>query len=155
MTFGRNISVPTGCTLVFWGSSFDESAAIIFATTLRNAGICVKIVGINGLYATGQNGVTLQSDLAVSDIIAMVDQIHCIIIPCSVCSYQRLSGDPRLSKFFTEAAKRNAIFIVNTSFEFLQTFFPAADQEENVLTYPEQRHLLRFAGMLAHQLSSR
>lgn len=152
MTSGRNTITPDGCTLIFWGTYFDEGVAITFATTLREMGNCVKVVGLNGQYATGRNGVTLQSDISVTDLPPLLDQIRCIIFPCYHAA-SSIRNDLRLSQFFAEVAKRAAMFIVAPNCELLRPLLPTTTYENCVLNYPAKETLLDFAGMIGRRLA--
>ena len=155
MPSGRRITVPSGCTLIFWGNNFDEATTIIFATMLRDAGICVKMVGINGPCATGQNGITLQSDILISELSELIEQVRCIVFPCGQSSCQRMENDPRLTRLFAEAARSGAMFIVNTSRDLVQALLPSSTSQEQILIYPGKEDLSAFVATIVYKLSGR
>lgn len=101
------------CILVLWGEYFDEAAATVFTVTLRQAGLCVKVVGINGLLAAGRNGLALHADIVLSEVTAWMHEVFCLVLPCSRAAVKRLENDPRIHELFAGAAQNRAKFVVH------------------------------------------
>lgn len=148
----RGSGFPTGYTFILWGPSFDESAAIVFATTLRRDGLCVKLVGVNRPYAVGQNGITLQSDLSITDMVGLMDQTICVVVPCNYGVYQRIAHDPRLHEFFAGIAHSAVPVVIHESIDLEEAGLLVAPCRENLYVYANDDELMRFARQIRVQL---
>ena len=102
-------SLPT--IFVLWGEHFDEAAAVIFITTLREAGLRVKIVGLSGSCVKGAHGLGLLADLTLDEALTLADQAICVVIPCTTQNFQRVKGDPRVGEFLERVrGRKNNIY---------------------------------------------
>lgn len=106
-------SKVANCILVLWGEYFDEAAATVFTVTLRQAGLCVKVVGINGLLAAGRNGLALHADITLSEVTTWMNEVFCLILPCSRATVKRMGNDPRIHDLFAGAVQNKAKFVVH------------------------------------------
>ncbi len=95
---------PSDYIFILWGDKFEETALVTFATTLRDAGLHVKFVGLTGQRSTGKHGVVLCSDLALGQALALAEQAIGVIIPCSAATLSRIENDPRVLDFFQRSA---------------------------------------------------
>lgn len=145
-------------TLIFWGNSYDENVATIFASRLREAGLCVKIVGIDGFHAKGKNGITLQADLCASQICGLAKQTQCVVLPCDLHGYQKLHDDPRVQDFFSEllgsigAPQSNLTFVLHHGLKSLQSLLQTSFQSVEVFIYPQNDALFTFTHTIAEKL---
>lgn len=98
--------------LVLWSRGFDEAAAILFITGLRQAGLPVKVVGIGGPQAQGQYGVVLAADVTLQEALTLATTAACIIIPQRLPAIAALKNDPRLRDLFQQAHANGATIIV-------------------------------------------
>ncbi len=140
---------------ILWGEDFFESNAIIFATMLREAGICVKLVGIHGLQAAGRNRIMIQADLAVTAALNLAARAGVIILPCSQTALRRLGNDPRLHQLFRQATANGAYFLVPpdivTTASGLKLLGVLPQQ---VIQYAPENELISFVQRFASQLAS-
>ncbi|MEZ4614681.1 MAG: hypothetical protein R2867_04085 [Caldilineaceae bacterium] len=143
------------CTLIFWGNRFDESAAVILATTLRDAGLRVKIVGVGGPCATGQNGITLQADILISDVPKFLAETRCIVMPCYSCGYKQLENDPRIYELFVKISSKDVILVIPEELTTLRSWSRMPICSKSVETYSSSSSLLAFALKIAEKLSGR
>ena len=81
---------------VLWGTHFDEAAAVLMITALREVGTRVKVVGLSGPCAKGIHGLGLQADCTLDEALAAVDQAIAVVIPCTMACFQRFWVDPRV-----------------------------------------------------------
>ncbi len=88
------------CVLVLWAGGFEEAAATIFITELRNAGIQVKVVSLTRHQARGAHGLALVPDLTLSQARSLLADTTHLIIPATWQATQTLKNDPYLSEFF-------------------------------------------------------
>ena len=106
------MSNPTPTIFVLWGRHFDEAVTAIFVTELREAGVRVKVVGLEGRTTAGAHGLSLAPDLALGQLPRLAQRVTGIVIPCSFDKLQRFMHDPRLATFFQTAQQSEACFIV-------------------------------------------
>lgn len=155
---------PSKLIFVLWGSYFDEATAIIFATKLRQAGLCVKLVGVASQLPSGKNGVALSPDLPLRDALAMSQDAICIILPCSAATLRHVAADPRIGELLQDAHANHAQFIIpsadlveNTG---LKKLFGAIEPSSTApsktfLTYAQEENLPQFAKTIAERLAER
>ena len=105
-------SRTTHYAFIFWGDKFEEEVTTIFATELRRAGVCVKLVGLAGLRATGVHGLVISCDLTLSDALPLAKQAICVVLPCSLTTIKRIENDPRIREFFKQAGDNQAHFVI-------------------------------------------
>lgn len=139
---------------VLWGDKFEEAEATIFATELRRAGLCVKLIGLAGRRATGVHGMVLLSDLTLGEAMPLASQAICIILPCSAAIAARIEDDPRILGFF-EQANHNAAYFVLKQADSIEKLFVAkhAIPVERITTYFSNDDLTEFARYIAGILS--
>jgi hypothetical protein len=106
------MSSADGVIFVLWGSQFDEAPATIFITEFRNAGLCVKVVGLYGLHIAGAHGLSLQPDIYLDDALRFASQTTCLIIPTTLRMLRPFSHDPRLDRFLAAIRSSGARVIV-------------------------------------------
>lgn len=94
---------------VLWGEHFDEAAAVLVVTTLRAAGLRVKIVGLGGRCVKGQHGLGLLADLTLDQALAQAEQALCVVIPCTPPIFQRARDDPRVGEFLEKVRQARVV----------------------------------------------
>ncbi len=102
---------------IFWGRNFDGAAATIFVSELRQAGLRVKVVGLDGDLPVGMNGVTLVPDIPLSKAVPQANHASCIIVPCQACHWPRIQQDPRLVDLLAASQQVGALLVVASSCE--------------------------------------
>lgn len=90
---------PPQYIFVLWGDQFDEAAAVLAITQLREAGHCVKVVGLNGACVKGAHGLGLLADLTLDQALPLADQAIGVVIPCTITGLARVENDPRVGAF--------------------------------------------------------
>ncbi len=142
------------CILLLWDEHFNEVVATVFTVALRKAGLCVKVVGVNGLFATGCNRLVLHADLLLSKITPLVDDMLCLILPCGYADIQRLENDPRIRALFAAAARRQAQFVLyDHSVIKNSTLNSLAIASQDITVYGQNDDLLAFAKEVATTLA--
>jgi hypothetical protein len=150
----RKLLKATSCVLVLWGEYFDEVAAATFIATLRQLGLCVRVVGVHGLLAAGRNGLALHADLTLSDVKALINDVFCVILPCSRAAVKRLENDPRIHELFAGIANNAAKVVVydeGVRRQALLCAHPIARQD--IVTYPHDANLTLFAQEMGRTLA--
>jgi hypothetical protein len=96
---------------VLWGVDFDETIAVLFVTMLREAGLRVKMVGLDGLCAKGAHGLGLLADLTLDQALSLADQALCVVIPCTMQRLQRVRDDPRVEKLLAQTHQAEILLV--------------------------------------------
>ncbi|MCB9076518.1 MAG: hypothetical protein H6631_02920 [Anaerolineaceae bacterium] len=100
---------------VLWGEGFDEIAAAIFVTKLREAGLLVKVVALHAQQLAGANGLALVPDFTLGQALKLVGQTAAVIMPCTGPELLPFTVDPRLSDFLAQAQLNNACLVIKES----------------------------------------
>lgn len=131
---------------VLWGDKFDETAATIFVTEMRQAGWRVKVVGLSARQSGGIYGLALIPDLTLEQVLPLAPYATCLIIPCTPLSIRQLKNDPRIQSFLEQAYSHQASFVVGpVDAKELETILPTAE----FTIYPDSENLVDFARHLA------
>lgn len=139
---------------VLWGDQFEELAATVFVTELREVGLRVKLVSFNRQKITGTHGLTLHPDFTLDQALPLARDAIAVIIPCGSLGAKQLEEEPYLVDFFRQAHANNAQFVmghVNTSNLADMDLFPPA-MSNHISTYPENEDLVNFARQMAASL---
>lgn len=96
---------------VLWGSNFNEAVAAIFVTELRQAGLRVKVVGLDGELPVGSYGLALAPDMPLSQALPLANRTICVIAPCDAQQWRRIQHDPRLTDFVAQVQQRGGWLI--------------------------------------------
>ena len=145
---------------ILWGDKFEEAEAAIFATELRQTGLCVKLIGLAGQRSTGVHGLVLLSDLTLSEALPLAHKAICVVIPCNTATAKRIENDPRILDFFEQANLNRAQFVMK-QFDKIAAPFAAklSIPPQQIITYSEDDELTGFArhmaGMLLDAASAR
>lgn len=143
--------------LVFWGKSFDEAAATLFITELRQAGLRVKVVGLDGQNPSGAHGLALVPDWTVSEAQQQEQNVASIILPCSPSLWHRIANDPRVAEFIRTTHTHGTSVVIKEmepDSPTEQKTFDSLFTVQHVITYPVQEKLLPFIRNLAQSLLS-
>ncbi len=138
---------------VFWGDKFEEVAATIFVTQLREVGLRVKIVGLTPQQINGSYGLALVPDLTLDQALPLAANAICLVIPYRARGIKRLKNDPRLREFFYQTHSNHAKFVIGQLDEVDIAYlgqFPIAT--DDVIVYPDIEYLVEFARELAASL---
>ncbi|MCL4298041.1 MAG: DJ-1/PfpI family protein [Anaerolineae bacterium] len=138
--------------LVLWGDKFEETAATIFVSELRKAGLRVKVVGLTRQQTKGAHGLGLIPDITLEQALSLAGHTACIILPCALPVIQHLKNDPRLHDFFIRADANQARFVLGQLDDTDLTDLGLALTTRQVLMYPESEDLIEFAREVASSL---
>ena len=146
----------TNYTFVLWGEQFDEATAAIMTTKLRQAGLCVKLVGVAGRRPIGRNGLALYPDMVLGEALDVAEQAICVVLPCSATILKFVEIDPRIADFFKKTHSNGARFIVSDTNSIEQTSLEQLSlSDEDAATYESTHDIIAFADDLAADLSRR
>ena len=92
------------CILTVIAPGFDEADTIKLISILRQAGLCVKSMGMTSGLVSGAYGVCLMPDLTLSDLdsLAKTMTFSAVILPENRQCLARLEADPRLHNFLRQ-----------------------------------------------------
>lgn len=114
--------------LVLWGDQFDEAAATLFVATLRDAGVRVQVVGVDGRRASGRRGLQMSADLSIHRALALSQVVTHVVLPCAATHYRRLREDPLVTQLLGRTAAAGAQFVIGVP--------PATCSDEHSLPLP-------------------
>lgn len=146
-----------GCILVFWGKSFDEATAALFVTELRQAGLRVKVVGLNGRSPRGAHGLSIVPDWTVTQAQNCLESINLIVLPCDTNLWHRVANDPRVTQLIDTVQANGGELIVSE--QSVPSTKPVISVEQNLFAkcparYPKIDRLLPFLQHLIQNLLS-
>lgn len=149
------MSKSNGYIFVLWGEQFEEAAAAIFVTQLREAGLRVKVVGLTPHRISGSHGLVLVPDLTLDQALPLAAQAACLVIPHSAYGFKQLKNDPRLRDFFGQALANQARLVLAqfNETDLTELELPPTLTSEQILAYPiNSIELVEFASQLAGSL---
>lgn len=117
-------NVAQSCVLVVMANGFDETETIAIISILRQAGLCIKSVGLASGLVGSVHGLWLMPDLTLSDLDHLVKTkfISMVILPENEKCLAKLQTDPRLLKFLGQViAQRGQIAVGPRGMQLLQT----------------------------------
>lgn len=139
---------------VLWADRFDESAATVFVTEFRIAGLRTKLVSLVSHASAGANGLALAPDLTLDQALPLAGRAACVVIPGGAAAVKRLGDDPRLRVFLAEAHAHGALFVVGVDGEgALGGIVGGASAPLNVLAYSGRADLVECAGRVARRFT--
>ena len=100
------------CALVIVAEGFDESETIPILSLLRQAGLCVKSVGLTSGLVGSAHGVWIMPDLTLAELeqLNSTISVSVIILPDGRQSLARLEADPRVHRLLRQVvAQRGRI----------------------------------------------
>lgn len=141
---------------VLWSHKFEEVAATIFTTQLRNVGLRVKLVGLSYQKMPGMNGLVLHPDFTLEKALPLANKAISVIIPSGLTGIQSLKNDLRLFNFFSQANHNHAKFVIGKSMmPILSKYHLFPPSINSIKVYPEGERLFAFASQFAKSLLSR
>lgn len=117
-------NIAQSCVLVVVVNGFEEAETVALITTLRQAGLCAKSVGLASGLVVSAHGLQLMPDLTLSDLEdpAKVKFVRLVVLPENEQSLARLEIDPRIHKFLRRVvAQRGQIAVGPRGMRFLKT----------------------------------
>lgn len=84
---------------------------------LRQAGLCVKSMGMTSGLVSGSYGISLMPDLTLSDLnnLAQTTKFSAVILPESKQCLARLETDPRLHNFLRQVWSQGCQIVVSAN----------------------------------------
>jgi hypothetical protein len=103
------------CVLVVIADGFEETDAIVMLSLLRQAGLCVKSVGLTRGLICSAHGVWLMPDLTLNDLDCMTNNtlISVVILPAGRQSLARLEADPRVHRLLRQVVAQRGKIVAN------------------------------------------
>lgn len=101
-----------GLVFVLWGANFEEVAATIFLTTMREAGLRTELVGLTSREVAGAYGLILHCDLTLTEALPLAERAICVVLPCSSITLREVENDPRLQLFFQKSLANTPVWVV-------------------------------------------
>ncbi len=94
-------NIAQSCVLVVVVNGFEEAETVAMITILRQAGLCVKSVGLTSGLVASAHGLQLMPDLTLSDLdgLAKTKFVRMVVLPENEQSLARLEIDPRIHRF--------------------------------------------------------
>jgi putative intracellular protease/amidase len=100
------------CALIIIADGFEEIETVTVLTLMRQAGLCIKSVGLTSGPVSGAHGVWVVPDLTLADVERLTDvtSISAVILPDGKQSLARLEADPRVHRLLRQVvAQRGQI----------------------------------------------
>lgn len=142
----RKISLSRDYIFVLWASQFDEIAATIFVTQLRDAGLRIKVVSPMQQKMPGEYGVALFADYTINRALRYASRAISVIIPSGLKGIEVLQ-DVRFFELFQKAHLNKAKFFISdmpkAKLDELE-LFPASMKPDDFIIYPEHHQLVEF-----------
>ena len=116
-------TTPQTCILCIVTHGFDELETINLISTLRQAGLCIKIIAATSGLVSGTYGICLMPDLTFSDLdcLAKTVTFSAVILPENRQGLARLESDPRLHNLLHQVlASRGRIVAGSEGQQFLR-----------------------------------
>ncbi|MEZ4660499.1 MAG: hypothetical protein R2911_23325 [Caldilineaceae bacterium] len=146
---------------VLWGSNFNEAVAAIFVTELRQAGLRVKVVGLDGELPVGSHGLALSPDMPLSKALPLAGRTLCVIAPCDAQQWRHIQHDPRLTDFLAQVQQYGGWLItepVQQEYTISWTVHPPSPgasltESADLINYTPPAQLTPFVRQLAGSLA--
>lgn len=102
--------------LVIVADGFEETEVIAFMSILRQAGLCVKSVGLTSGLVSSIHGVWLMPDLTLADIDDLIDtkSVSAVILPGGRQNLSRLKADPRVHRLLRQVVAQRGRIVTNS-----------------------------------------
>jgi 4-methyl-5(b-hydroxyethyl)-thiazole monophosphate biosynthesis len=96
---------------------FEETQTVILLSLLREAGLCVKSVGLKGGLITSLHGISIKPDLTLTDLqtLRTTIQVSLVILPEGEQSLAKLKGDPRIHKLLYQTAHQQGQIVTSSA----------------------------------------
>jgi hypothetical protein len=114
------------CILAVLAPGFDEADTINLLTVLRQAGLCVKSMGMTRGLVSGAYGICLMPDLTFSDLdnLSKTTSFSAAILPENKRCLARLEADPRLHNFLRQVLAQGGQIVAGVEGrQFLKKIF--------------------------------
>lgn len=128
---------------VFWDNRYQDQQTLNFVTSMRNAGIEVKVIAaadstISHRRATRRQ---LQHDITLDEAIGLAQNAACVFLPYDKIFLSLILMLPNIEVFIKKAAQNNAHFISHTEIVALFSLDKTTDRSFD-LVYPSDENEL-------------
>jgi len=152
---------PQKCSLILVADGFDEVEVIIILSTLRQAGICVKSVGLTSGLIHSIHGILLMPDFALTDLERLVDisSVELVFLPGRERHLTKLEPDPRVHRLLRQVVAQQGFIasevqgkpILKAALEF-NAAAGHNKSEQMLVRYPLEQTIEQFAQSLVYRL---
>jgi len=103
------------CALVVIAEGFEETDAIVLLSLLRQAGLCVKSVGLTSGLICSAHGVWVMPDLTLSDLDSLTRTtfVRAVILPQGNQGLGRLETDPRVHRLLRQVVAQHGLIVTS------------------------------------------
>jgi hypothetical protein len=120
---------------------------------LRDAGLAVRVVGLSGWQAIGQQGLLLGSDWTLERALSLATPVSGVILPCTPATVRRIDKDPRVYQLLAQASATQPLVVLQTAAAVDGSQLEALPiPKENIIVYCETDDLIALARTLALML---
>jgi hypothetical protein len=113
MCMMKDASPP--CAIVLVADGFEETETITILGLLRQAGLCVKSVGLTSGLVSSAHGVWVMPDRTLADLDSLLHTtpISAVILPEGTQSVAKLEADPRVHNLLRQVAAQRGQFVTS------------------------------------------
>ncbi len=90
---------------LFLADGFEETEALTPLDLIRRAGGEIRTVGVPGIRVTGSHGITVEADMALSEL-TLDDSVEMLILPGGMPGTANLDSAPKVHEAIRFAAER-------------------------------------------------
>lgn len=103
------------CVLILIADGFEETETITWLSLVRQAGLCIKSVGLTRGLVNGAHGISLKPDLALGELEPWLNTtaIRAVILPGGEASLARLEADPRTHRLLYWVVDQGGQIVAN------------------------------------------
>lgn len=139
---------------------FDEVEAIVILSTLRQAGICAKSVGLTSGLIKGAHGIPVRPDFTLADLEQALDpaSIAMVILSAGERYLSSIKTDPRVHRLLRQVLAHEGYAVANALGAGVlksvvgQKSGADGGREQLILRYPMEMSLEVFAKDLVRRL---
>jgi putative intracellular protease/amidase len=101
--------------LILIADGFEETETITWLSLVRQAGLCIKSVGLTRGLVSGAHGISLKPDLALAELEPWLNTtaIRAVVLPGGGPSLARLEADPRTHRLLRWVMEQGGQIIAN------------------------------------------
>jgi len=107
--------------LVLWSYRSDEVTTVLLVSRLRDAGLRVKLIGLDGRSCAGRVGLVLKADRTLAEWLASTGVDQCkqnqqlsgVILPFDHAALQRFAHDERFLQLLHLAQYEDALIVIH------------------------------------------
>lgn len=119
--------------LVLWSYRSDEVTTVTLVSRLRDAGLRVKLIGLDGRSCAGRVGLVLKADRTLAEWLTTAkvggaqsgEQLTGLVLPFDEATLQRFAQDERFLRLLHYAQQEQALMILlQSSRDLLQALWP-------------------------------